>query len=582
MMSRKLILAFSIAFALSVNGVLYRLAPNIYLLQANARVRAVVEPFRIDLRPDLADRQLAPEEPDLNTLASRPGSVRDLLKRVEDEIVPPAELPDVSSDLPDPAERLAEKDIRRDHDLEEDRAAFDQLDAKILEISQKAARENIEVARRLVRPSPNRVVQKGEFPTFRGASDASADAVGFSARQDLFSAMDDRAARGGPSGGRPEFELGVLRPEEEPGLPTLSVENVLGEEAVSVAIRADSRFQPIDDMVAISLDSYIEPRTNQGFFRLQIVPREDKLIDVLPKEVTFLIDASKSIVQRKLDLTVRGIVRCVQMLQPEDSFNIILFRDTPVAFRDGPIPATPANKAEAELFLQDIRSNGSTDIYAAVRGVVQKGWTPGTSRIVIVASDGRPTTGALAGRDLINALTAENSLRTAIYTFGGGRTVNRYLLDLLAYRNKGISRIVPHIDDIDRELPRFFRGINEPILVALKADYGRIDEESIYPKELPDFYRGRAVTVYGKFDPRTDEHVVMRLHGSSGDIEKEVVVKSDLTRRATGDASIARDWAFEKSYYLIGEICRVGERPELVSEIQNLSRQYGIQTSYAE
>ncbi|MBI4556107.1 MAG: hypothetical protein HY706_00865, partial [Candidatus Hydrogenedentes bacterium] len=128
----------------------------------------------------------------------------------------------------------------------------------------------------------------------------------------------------------------------------------------------------------------------------------------------------------------------------------------------------------------------------------------------------------------------------------------------------------------------FLERVNDPLLVHLEADYGQINETEVFPKDIPDFYRGRAVTVYGRFNPAQNKEFSMRLTGQAGTRKKELVFKTNLTKAATGDAEIARNWAFRKVYFLIGEICREGETPELLAELHELSRKYNIRTSYDE
>ena len=205
---------------------------------------------------------------------------------------------------------------------------------------------------------------------------------------------------------------------------------------------------------------------------------------------------------------------------------------------------------------------------------------PGLPKIVVLVSDGRPTAGVRDSRLLINALTQQNTHRNTVLAYGGGRTVNQPLLDLLAYRNKGEAYVSASIDAISDELPAFLGRSSDPLLVRLQADFGRIREDSIFPRELPDFFHGRATTVYGRFDPGADDRFSMRLTGIAGDARKELVFRADLREAETGDADIARRWAFERVYYLVGEIVRQGERPELVRQIRELSRRYNIATSY--
>ena len=48
-----------------------------------------------------------------------------------------------------------------------------------------------------------------------------------------------------------------------------------------------------------------------------------------------------------------------------------------------------------------------------------------------------------------------------------------------------------------------------------------------------------------------------------------------------GGYEVARMWAFNKIYKLIADMCQQGTTPELVQQIQELSRQYQIATAYS-
>ena len=66
---------------------------------------------------------------------------------------------------------------------------------------------------------------------------------------------------------------------------------------------------------------------------MRVTPKESESLDVLPKDITFVVDASTSISPRKLTLTKRGIEAAMDVLRPGDRFNIIVFRDSPRQFR---------------------------------------------------------------------------------------------------------------------------------------------------------------------------------------------------------------------------------------------------------
>ena len=584
MLSRRAMLALSIVLALAFHGLLFAVAPRVPILRAHSDVQEILSRFRIRLREPEEQAPVEEETEAKRRLDTRPGRVEDLLERDFEELALEDSLLDKEVELSQLADRLATEELQREYDLSQDVGGAQKVDAKIIEIAQEDARKDIEVARWFVRPSPSRILGPNEFPTLRtpDADDRAAEG--------MLEAPATRSSLGKPAEPpssittakvEPAYEEGVLEPEVlQPSAPPLPLEHKVIHAPTVEEIRQESTYEFLDDLVDIKLDAYVPLGEDKGYFRLQITPKEDKAIEVLPKDVTFIVDASNSIPQHKLNITAKGIKEMVGMLRPEDRFNIVVFRDSATHYRPESVPATAENKQQALEFLSALESRGQTDVYEAIRPVLEAPPRFGIPGIVLVMTDGRPTTGVRDARAIINALTAENVNGNTIFAYGGGNTVDEYLLDLLALRNKGESYVSRRLTDIDRDLPLFFEQLREPILVALNADYGRIAEDKVFPREIPDFYRGRAVTVYGRFDPASDNEFSMRLTGLAQDHEKELVFKKNLTEAATGDKGIARDWAKKKIYHLIGEMCRMGETPELLGELRRLGRKYGIKTSY--
>jgi Ca-activated chloride channel family protein len=429
---------------------------------------------------------------------------------------------------------------------------------------------------------------EGETPLLRGPSPSDevllidplspgVGAPGGDAEAAPAPAYEDIAPEGGGEEGAPEGDRDITEPVKDlPRMPATLV-----REEIERDLRTERPYESMDALVDFELTTYRDPQ-GEAFFRLRIYPKQGEDIEVLPKDVTLVIDASRSIMQRKLELTAQGAERILASLRPEDRFNVLLFRDAPQPFRPEPVRATPDNLAQARRFLEGLKSRGETDVYQAMQPVIDTPPREGYPGIVLVVTDGRPTTGVRDGRTIINGLSQRNQLGQTIFTYGGGNTVNRTLLDLLAYRNRGASYFSPDLGDIDNDLPSFFGTLSDPILVDCQADFGRVPEQETFPSDLPDFYRDRVVTLYGRYDPAQHQEFVMRLTGQAGVEDKEIIFRADLEQAQTGDPDIARMWAFRKIYHLIGEIVRAGEQPELIEELRRLSREYRIATSYDE
>ena len=591
-LNRNAILAASIVASLLLHVGLLVASPRVHFgaSELPAYLKSELLSVRLLDEAELPYFDDAPGPPGTG-LATRPGSVTDLLQDALAPITPPETALSQTIDVPNLDRRAAQDKLAMLEPAFPAEVIQQQLDARIIEISEDAARKDIQVERRLVAPSTTRILPEDANPAIRGLA-------GMANEEALM--IDPLAPAGGgaaaaKAGETPDSPLmdepDPLRPPRESPmadvsedvlrvLPELPMEKVVARAPVMNEIAKNKRFDFMDDTVTMQLETFVPASEREGYFRLQIVPKEGEALPPLPKDVTFAIDASSSIIQRKLDQTARGVQRSIQGLRDDDRFNIVIFRDTPTLFQQDLVSATQQNKAAAAGFLKGIQSRGETDVYEGIRPVIHQTPRTGVPGIIFVISDGRPTEGILDGRTLINALTDENQSKYSIYAFSGGRTVNQHLLDLLAYRNKGESNVVPQIEEMNQQLPQFFSRLNDPILVDCNADYGRINDGTVFPKQIPDFYRGQVVTVYGRFDPKRDREFAMRLTGLAGERKKEVVFKADLAKATKGDDAIAKNWAFRKIYYLIGEATRTGETPELLGQIRALAQQYGIRTSY--
>lgn len=585
---RRIVFVVSLAVAIALHVLMYAIAPSITLMKANAAPRSMAKPLEVRLYNGPMPEPTPPEDVITTALASRPGSVRDLIVEQTKELpiaVPQRDAMDGPIEsggqmAPPPAPRA--EALVRDHDLARNDALLGGMEARLVAIPEASARA-IEVPRRFIAEDDTRILAVDDQPML---VDGSGAPPSLTLPTGLASAAPAVAAPvPAPEAPMPESPgADLLEPPSErpsPTVPGLADETLLARERLINEVRGNNPFDSMEGLVRLEAATYVDPASRDGYFRLRIIPRDDALIEPLPRDVTFVIDASNSIVQRKLDLTVRGVSASLSMLRPVDRFNVIVFRDTPKSFRPELTLASPENVEEANKFIQGIQSGGSTDVYGAVAPVLINPPRPGGPGLVVVVSDGRPTTGNLEGRELIRQLSDQNIAGNTVYTFGGGNTVNRYLMDLLAYRNRGQSRVTDEIEDVDDELPKFFQRVQDALLVNLHADYGRVDEANVFPQELPDFYRGRVVTVYGKYKPGQDDDLVLRLQGRAGEEQKEIVLKADLAGAEKGTREIAEGWAFEKTYHLIGEITEVGETPEIMGEIRRLSDQFDVRTSYS-
>lgn len=592
MLGRRTILVLSVLISLVLHAALYWAAPSITFGRTfDSPVKQRVKEFRFHLREE------APVPPPgaggdgkgngraRAALSSRPGSVRDLLKR-EDETLKPdlggaAVLP-----VEDLAARAARERLAARPEATPAPEALQRVDAKIVEIAHADARMDLDVPRRVVRPSPERFFAPDAAPALRSEfADPGQPLVRFEpVGEGLLARPVGTGAEAalGDAGPAPEtlsFDPEMALEEQLPLPVEIARAPVEREKARAVE---ETPFQFLDDLVDISLAVYRAQGDDAGYFRVRVKLRDDARPALAPKDVVFLIDASASMQQRKLEAATAGVREALDAFRKEDRFNIALFRDTVTPFQQELVPATEAHIDAARAFLRKVDARGETDVYNALNTIAAVPAEPGRASLLVVLSDGRPTTGVRDARAIINAATGANTARHAVFAYAGGNAIDRYLLELLAYRNRGAASFTKRIEDMRGGFTKFFGAHAQPVLVNVSADYAGLDAKTIFPRELPDLSAAHPYEIHGRFVPARDKEFALRLSGRSGQARKDLVFKLRFDEAEKGGEEIASGWAFQKSYALIAEIAERGEAPELLSELRGLGAKFGIKTVYSE
>lgn len=378
-----------------------------------------------------------------------------------------------------------------------------------------------------------------------------------------------------PEEGMPGFTPTSFTGKASSRFAGLGLEKGVGEAREDIV-----RYEAIDDFLDIAVYTYEDPRDQQKYFMIKIFTKQGTKapLKVMPKEILFAVDSSLSISRDRLDEFKRGIRACLTDLNPGDVFNIVAFKDETFRFSPQSVPATEESIKAAERFVSSLTSNQQTDVYQAFKHIVSSKPARIPSNVILI-SDGRPTKGVVDSRQVIQSISQLNGRVRPIFAFSGGARVNRYLLDFVAYQNRGWSQFVRSTHEIDRALADFYAKIKDPIFIHLRYRLNGLDEAGVYPRHLPDFYKNAEFTLYGTY--AGEDTFSMQLLGDIDGQTKELIFTRSLKESPPGTDAIMRGWAFNKIYHLISELTTRGPDPEIQGQIESLSRRYGIQTPYS-
>jgi Ca-activated chloride channel family protein len=169
-----------------------------------------------------------------------------------------------------------------------------------------------------------------------------------------------------------------------------------------------------------------------------------------------------------------------------------------------------------------------------------------------------------------------------MFTFGVGYYVNTQILDKLAEENSGTADYVEPKEDLEIKVSNFFTKVNSPVLTGLEMDFGGVQTDLMYPRQLNDIFKGSQLTIIGRYRNASDlNNITLHLKGKTGrEVRTFNYSDLDFPLRADKNEFLPRLWATRRVGWLIEQIRSNGENKELRDEIVDLGTRYGIVTPY--
>jgi Ca-activated chloride channel family protein len=124
--------------------------------------------------------------------------------------------------------------------------------------------------------------------------------------------------------------------------------------------------------------------------------------------------------------------------------------------------------------------------------------------------------------------------------------------------------------------------VNYPVLTNLKLDLSTVQTDLVYPRGIPDLFRGSQVTLIGRYGNEANlDSVRLTLSGQSGGTARTYHYDNlAFPVRNENNDYLPRLWATRRVGWLMEQVRTNGEQKELRDEIVDLGTRYGIVTPY--
>jgi len=317
---------------------------------------------------------------------------------------------------------------------------------------------------------------------------------------------------------------------------------------------------------------------DENFYLLMVQPPKKVLKDdILPREYIFIVDVSGSMHGYPLEVSKKLLRNLITNLRPTDKFNVVLFSGSSGTWSPASMNATQENVAQALKFIDAQQGGGGTELLPALKeAYAVPRPDPDLTRSFVIVTDGYVDVESEAFQFI-----RENSGNINFFSFGIGSSVNRYIIEGMAFAGNGEPMVITKENEAEGQAEKFRNYINSPLLSRIKVNYGGLQVYDIEPSSSPDMLAERPIIIAGKYKGKPSGTITVT--GKAG--KKNYKQTFDLSQvKPNADyAAIRYLWARERikllDYYSDDENGNSPEN-EYAKKITELGLKYNLMTNY--
>ena len=340
-----------------------------------------------------------------------------------------------------------------------------------------------------------------------------------------------------------------------------------------------SSFKPVDSRLAAKAKVF-RPygETGRSYFRLEIAARDPSVLPVVPKDIVFVQDASRSLAEERLHFCRDALNQAIRLLPKGDRFNVVLFREDAEFCFEGWASPTEENLARAKAFIDAMKSRGDTDVFKSMQAILGLPRDKARPLIIVLVTDGKATKGLTESSRIIGEFSKLND-NVSVFALGTHGRANNYLLDLLTFCNRGMANVVTSGRwDIPKNIMAVTEGCSQPVLGRVGVTTDIMSHADLYPLPSANLYANRTLEYFGSC-PADVTNLVVQVRGEGGKSKCDIIFQMDLSQAEAGGDEIRENWVRRRMYSLIGEYAR-NPSPAILDAMQRLSLETGMPIPY--
>lgn len=314
---------------------------------------------------------------------------------------------------------------------------------------------------------------------------------------------------------------------------------------------------------------------DENFFLAMVQPpKRVAKENIPPREYIFIVDVSGSMWGFPMEVTKSLMRNLIMGLNPGDKFNVVLFSSNADILSPTSVDVTEANVQRALDFIKGANKWSGTEVLDALKTAYAIPLPDqDMARTVVIATDGYVD----AESDCFEWIH-QRSGQANFFAFGIGSSVNRYLIEGMAFAGGGEPFVVTSEKESATQAKRFREYISTPVLTRIKLG-GSFKAYDVEPAAVPDMMAERPILIYGKYKGKATGSLT--LTGKVGRKGWKQSFDLSKVKADTSNAALRYLWARERIKYLdymVGQ--NADETNPTAKQILALGLKYNLMSNY--
>jgi Ca-activated chloride channel family protein len=255
--------------------------------------------------------------------------------------------------------------------------------------------------------------------------------------------------------------------------------------------------------------AHVEPDGDGHVALASFYPRFPSMTHRAPRCITIILDCSGSMAGDSIVQARRALYEIIELLEPEDMFNIVRFGSTCRKLFPAPVVADAGKLKRARDLLEVLGADmGGTEIGQAVAAALQKDVPSGLSKEALLITDGE-----VWDWEKVTTMASRSGVR--FFTVGVGSSVSEAFVQTLADATGGACELVSPNEDMAEKIVRQFKRIYFPKAGNVTI-YWPGEPDKTFPEHIRTVYDGDTLHVFGRFKDRPEGEVELRADLENG------------------------------------------------------------------